>query len=68
MKQCLEAAGSSLDRVVQCNVYCTDAAHFGRFNEIYERYFSVESPARIFLCGAAFPGPLDIEVDCIAVV
>ena len=68
MKQCLEAAGSSLDRVVKCNAYCTDAAHFGTFNEIYARYFSVESPARIFLCVAPFPGPLDIEVDCIAVV
>ena len=68
MKQCLEAAGSSLDRVVKCNVYCTDAAHFGTFNEIYARYFAVEFPARIFLCVAPFPGPLDTEVDCIAVV
>jgi 2-iminobutanoate/2-iminopropanoate deaminase len=68
MKQCLEAAGSSLDRVVKCNVYCTDAAHFDTFNEIYARYFPVESPARIFLCVAPFPGPLDIEVDCVAVV
>jgi len=68
MKQCLEAAGSSLDRVVKCNVYCTDATHFDQFNEIYARYFPEESPARIFLCVAPFPGPLDIEVDCIAVV
>ena len=68
MKQCLEAAGSSLDRVVKCNVYCTDATHFDKFNEIYARYFPVESPARIFLCAAPFPGPLDIEVDCVAVV
>lgn len=68
MKACLEVAGSSLDRVVKCNVYCTDATHFDTFNEIYARYFPVESPARIFLCVAPFPGPLDIEVDCIAVV
>ena len=25
-------------------------------------------PTRIFLCVAPFPGPLDIEVDCVAVV
>ena len=68
MKRCLEAAGSSLDRVVKCNIYCTDASHFSAFNEIYARYFPVESPARIFLCVAPFPGPLDIEIDCIAVV
>src|ERR1700674_940103 len=68
MKRCLEAAGSSLDRVVKCNIYCTAASHFSAFNEIYARYFPVESPARIFLCVAPFPGPLDIEIDCIAVV
>lgn len=68
MKRCLEAAGSSLERVVKCNVFCTDATYFGAFNDIYARYFPVESPARIFLCVAPFPGPLDIEVDCIAVV
>jgi 2-iminobutanoate/2-iminopropanoate deaminase len=67
MKRCLEAAGTSLDRVLKCNVYCTDAAHFATFNEIYARYFP-EEPARIFLCVAPFPGPFDVEVDCVAVV
>jgi 2-iminobutanoate/2-iminopropanoate deaminase len=68
MKRCLEAAGSSMERVVKCNVYCTDAAYFGKFNEIYARYFPTEAPARIFLCVPSFPGPFDIEIDCIAVV
>ena len=68
MKRCLEAAGSSLERVVKCNVFCTDAEYFAAFNEVYARYFPVESPARIFLCVSPFPGPLDVEVDCIAVV
>jgi len=67
MKRCLEAAGSSMARVVKCNVYCTDAAHFSRFNEVYARYFPVDQPARIFLCVPCWPGPFDIEVDCIAV-
>ena len=69
MKECLEAAGSSLDRVVKCNVYCTpDDSHFAKFNEVYARYFSETSPARIFLFVPAWPGPFDIEVDCIAVI
>ena len=68
MKRCLEAAGSSLEQVVKCNVYCSDASHFVKFNEIYARYFPVESPARIFLCVPGWPGPFDIEVDCVAVV
>jgi 2-iminobutanoate/2-iminopropanoate deaminase len=69
MKQCLEAAGSSLERVVKCNVYCTPAeAHFATFNDIYARYFPVDSPARIFLHVPSWPGPFDVEIDCVAVI
>ena len=68
MKRCLEAAGASLERVVKCNIYCTDASRFDEFNEVYARYFPEGSPARIFLCVAPFPGPFDIEIDCIAAV
>ncbi len=69
MKRCVEAAGSSLDRVVKCNVYCTpDEAHFGTFNEVYARYFTTPSPARIFVQVASWPGPFDIEIDCVAVL
>jgi len=69
MKRCVESAGSSLDRVVKCNVYCTPGdANFGKFNEIYARYFPVESPARTFLHVPSWPGPFDIEVDCVAVL
>ena len=67
MKLCLVAAGSSLDRVLKCNVYCTPVeSHFGEFNEIYARYFPHDAPARIFLHVPSWPGPFDIEIDCIA--
>ena len=40
MKRCVEAAGSSLERVVKCNIYCTpEEGHFGEFNEMDARYF-----------------------------
>jgi 2-iminobutanoate/2-iminopropanoate deaminase len=69
MKRCLEAAGSSLERVVKCNIYCTpDDTHFGQFNDICARYFPMDAPARIFLHVPSWPGPFDIEVDCIAVL
>jgi 2-iminobutanoate/2-iminopropanoate deaminase len=69
MKHCLEAAGSSLAQVVKCNVYCTpDPTYFARFNEVYARYFLTESPARIFLQVPSWPGPFDVEIDCVAVV
>jgi len=67
LKHCLEAAGSSLSHVLKCNVYCTpDPSHFAAFNDIYQRYFPTESPARIFLHVPSWPGPFDLEVDCVA--
>jgi 2-iminobutanoate/2-iminopropanoate deaminase len=69
MRLCLETAGSSLDRVLKCNVYCTpDESHFGIFNEIYSRYFPADAPARIFLHVPSWPGPFDIEIDCVAAI
>ena len=69
MKHCLQAAGSSLAQVVKCNVYCTpDPTYFARFNEVYARYFPTYSPARIFLQVPSWPGPFDVEIDCVAVV
>lgn len=68
MKLCLETAGSSLDRVLKCTVYCTDVAMFAAVNAVYARYFPVDPPARIFVNVPAWPGPFDIEIDCVAAV
>jgi 2-iminobutanoate/2-iminopropanoate deaminase len=68
MKLCLMTAGSSLDRVVKCNVYCTDAAHFQAINSVYARYFPSDPPARSFVCVSAWHGPFDVEMDCIATI
>ena len=69
MRECLETAGSSLAKVLKCNVYCTpEPMHFAIFNDIYARYFPSESPARIFLHVPSFTGPFDIELDCVAVI
>ncbi|MBN9445038.1 RidA family protein [Bosea sp. (in: a-proteobacteria)] len=66
MMLCLETAGSSLDNVLKCNVYCTSADSFAAVNGVYARYFPKDPPARIFICVPAWPGPFDIEIDCIA--
>jgi 2-iminobutanoate/2-iminopropanoate deaminase len=66
MKLCLETAGSSLDNVLKCNVYCTSVEKFSAVNAIYARYFPRDPPARIFVCVPAWPGPFDIEIDCVA--
>lgn len=66
MKLCLEAAGSSLEKVLKCNVYCTSAEKFAAVNAIYARYFPKDPPARIFICVPTWPGRFDIEIDCVA--
>ena len=57
MKLRLETAGSSLENVLKCNVYCTSVEKFAAVNAIYARYFPQDPPARI-LC--AFPHGRDL--------
>jgi len=46
LKLCLEAAGSSMDKVVKTTVFCTNVAWFDTFNAIYRDYFHTDPPAR----------------------
>jgi len=64
LKLCVETAGSSLDQVLKCNVYCTSVDMFPVINEIYAQFFGPQPPARIFINVPAWPGHFDI--DCIA--
>jgi len=67
LKACLEAAGSSLSQIIKCNVYCVPGAtHFATFNAVYDRYFPKDAPSRIFMFIDSWPGPFDIEIDCVA--
>jgi 2-iminobutanoate/2-iminopropanoate deaminase len=66
LKLCLETAGSSLENVLKCNVYCTSVEKFAAVNAIYSRYFPKNPPARIFINVPAWPGHFDIEIDCVA--
>jgi enamine deaminase RidA (YjgF/YER057c/UK114 family) len=68
LKLCVETAGSSLENVLKCNVYCTSVEKFAAVNAIYARYFPKNPPARIFINVPAWPGHFDIEIDCIAAV
>ena len=66
LKACVEAAGSSLNKVLKCNVYCTSVDVFDAVNEVYDRYFPRERPARIFTTVPEWRGGFAIEIDCIA--
>lgn len=60
----LEAAGSTMDDVVQVSVFLADMGHFSRFNEVYKRYFTAPMPART--CVEAGLDNILVEIDAIA--
>ena len=63
----LEAAGSSLSKVVRCGVFLTDMNEFKQMNGVYERMFAGHKPARTTVAVSALPGPgLRVEIDAIA--
>jgi 2-iminobutanoate/2-iminopropanoate deaminase len=62
----LEAAGSSLDRVVKTTVFLSDMNDFGAMNEVYARHFGGHRPARAAVQAAALPRSCDVEIECVA--
>jgi 2-iminobutanoate/2-iminopropanoate deaminase len=68
LKAILEAAGSSLDRVVKTTVYLSDMSEFTAMNEVYTTYFSTHKPARSTVQAARLPRDVKVEIDAIAVV
>lgn len=66
LKHALEAAGSSLGKVVKTTVYAANAAHFARINAVYARYFPKDPPARTFVPVGSWPLDFDIEIECVA--
>ena len=62
----LQAAGSSLERVVRVTVYLTNMDDFGAVNEVYARHFSQAFPARACVEVSRLPLGALVEIDAIA--
>ena len=62
----LEEAGSSLDKVLQVTVFLLDMKEYGRFNEVYRRYFQTHLPARTCVQAGKLPFGVRVEIDAIA--
>ena len=62
----LEAAGSSMDKVIRCNVYLADIGDFAAMNEVYARAFTKPYPARTTIQAGALPGGIAVEIECVA--
>lgn len=64
----LEAAGSSLDRVVRAGVYLADMNEFAAMNEVYATYFTAPAPARATIEAARLPKDARVEIDVVATI
>lgn len=65
----LEAAGTSLARVVKATVFLVDLADFARMNAVYARHFTSDpKPARSTIQVAKLPAGSAIEIEVVAVV
>ena len=62
----LEAAGSSLDRVVKTTVFLADMKEFAAMNEIYGQFFTGVNPARATVAAAGLPRDARVEIEAIA--
>ena len=63
----LEAAGSSIEKVIKSTCFLADMGDFAAFNEVYARYFT-EKPARSCVAVRELPKGAVCEVEVTAVL
>jgi len=61
----LEAAGSSLEKVVKATVFFTNLNDFAEMNEVYAQYFP-QRPARSAIEANRLPAGVSLEMELIA--
>ena len=62
----LEAAGSSLSKVVKTTVFIKDMNDFAALNGVYAEMFGDTKPARSCVEVARLPKDVKVEIECIA--
>lgn len=68
VKEELEHAGSSMDKVLKCNVYLNDLKDYAGMNEVFLGAFGDEPPVRTTIAAAGIPGNSLVEIDVIAYI
>lgn len=65
----LENAGSSMEKVLKCNVYLNDLKDYAGMNEMFHGRFGTEPPVRTTIAAAGgIPGNSLVEIDVIAYI
>jgi 2-iminobutanoate/2-iminopropanoate deaminase len=69
IQQQLESVGSSMDKVLKCNVYLNDLKDYAAMNEVFLGRFGAEPPVRTTIAAAGgIPGNSLVEIDVIATI
>ena len=68
VKNILESAGSSMDKIVKTLIFLKDMNDFAEMNEVYGSYFPTNPPARSAVQVARLPKDAIIEIEAIALV
>ncbi len=69
IQQQLESVGSSMEKVLKCNVYLNDLKDYAAMNEVFLGRFGPEPPVRTTIAAAGgIPGNSLVEIDCIACI
>ena len=66
LRNVLEAAGSSLAKVVKTTVFIKDMNDFAALNKVYAELFGETKPARSCVEVARLPKDVLVEIECIA--
>jgi enamine deaminase RidA (YjgF/YER057c/UK114 family) len=66
IQQELEKVGSSMEKVLKCNVYLADLKDYAGMNEVFQGRFGPEPPVRTTIAAAGVPGNSLVEIDVIA--
>lgn len=66
IRNVLESAGSSMDKIISMRVYCSEPGQFAAVNDAYRSYFPQEPPARTFVPVTSWQMGFDVELECIA--
>ena len=58
--------GLNLNHVIKTTVYLSDLGDFSKMNQVYEKFFADNRPARACVQVAALPKGAKVEIDAIA--
>jgi len=64
----VEAAGASMETIVQVEIYLTDMKDFEKMNEVYATYYNDRFPARATVGVAALAKGALVEIMAVAAV